>query len=69
MPAKGMKLIISEYKILNEALEFYKKCLEKRSSIPNDEDKELECDEKLQDLEGLMNALKIAAKNDYDMAL
>ncbi len=57
MPAKGMKLTISEYKILNEALEFYKERLEKRSFMPNDEDKGLEEDEKLQDLEGLLNAL------------
>jgi hypothetical protein len=69
MSAKGMKFIVSEYRILNEALKFYEERLEKLSAMSTDEDKELEYDEKLQDIEGLINALKISAKNDYDIVL
>ena len=64
-----MKFIVSEYRILNEALKFYEERLEKLSAMSTDEDKELEYDEKLQDIEGLINALKISAKNDYDIVL
>ena len=69
MPAKGMKLIVSEYHILHEALKCYEERLDKLSSMTTDEDQEAMYDEKLQDIEGIKKALKIAAKNDFGLDL
>ncbi len=69
MSAKELNLIVSEYHIINEALKHYEKHLEKLSSMTTDEDQELIYDEKLQDIEGLLNAIKMSAKNHYDLDL
>ncbi|MCW8126458.1 hypothetical protein [Microbulbifer halophilus] len=69
MPSKGFHPIVSEYHILWEALKHYEDRLEKLSSMETDEDKQLTYDEKLQDLEGVLNSLKVAAKEDYGMDL
>jgi 2-C-methyl-D-erythritol 4-phosphate cytidylyltransferase len=69
MPAKGMKLIVSEYNILHEALKCYEERLDKLSSMTTDEDQEAMYDEKLQDIEGIIKALKISAKNDFNLEL
>ena len=54
MPAKGMKLIVSEYHIIHEALKCYEERLDKLSSMTTDEDQEVIYDEKLQDIEGMI---------------
>lgn len=64
-----MKLIVSEYHIIHEALKCYEERLDKLSSMTTDEDQEVIYDEKLQDIEGMIKALKIAAKNDFDLEL
>lgn len=69
MQAKGIHPIVSEYHILWEALKSYEEKLEKMSSMTTDEDQQLNYDEKLQDIEGLLNSLKIAAMNDYELKL
>ncbi len=69
MSAKGLNFIVSEYHIINEALKHYEKYLEKLSSMTTDEDQELIYDEKLQDIEGLLNSIKILAKNHYNLNL
>lgn len=69
MPAKGITPIVSEYRLLWEALKHYEERLERLSSMSTDEDQRLTYDEKLQDLEGILAALKIAAFNDYQLRL
>lgn len=69
MQDKGLNPIISEYNILWEALKHYEERLEKMSSMTNDEDQELVYDEKLQDIDGLLKSIKLAAKNDYNLDL
>lgn len=69
MSANGFKPIVSEYRILWEALKHYEGRLEKLSSMETDEDKQLAYDEKLQDLQGTLDSIKIAAKNDYRIDL
>ncbi|WP_308365718.1 MULTISPECIES: hypothetical protein [unclassified Microbulbifer] len=69
MPSKGFRPIVSEYHILWEALKHYENRLEKLSSMETDEDKQLSYDEKLQDLEGVLNSIKIAAKEDFQLDL
>lgn len=69
MPAKGIHPIVSEYHILWEALKHYEERLEKMSSMSTDEDQQLKYDEKLQDIDGLLKSLKIAAMNDYELKL
>ena len=69
MSSKGINPIISEYHILWDALKHYESRLEKLSSMEKDEDKQLIYDEKLQDIEGLLISLKIAAKSDYKLDL
>ena len=69
MSAKGIHPIVSEYNILWEALKHYEDRLEKLSSMETDEDKQLAYDEKLQDLEGLLNSIKAAAQEDYQLSL
>lgn len=69
MQAKGMKLIVSEYHIIHEALKCYEERLDKLSSMTTDEDQEVMYDEKLQDIDGVIKALKIAAKNDFNLDL
>ncbi|KJY95673.1 hypothetical protein [Pseudoalteromonas ruthenica] len=64
-----MKLIVSEYHIIHEALKCYEERSDKLSSMTTDEDQEVIYDEKLQDIEGMIKALKIAAKNDFDLEL
>ncbi len=69
MQDKGLNPIISEYNILWEALKHYEERLEEMSSMTNDEDQELVYDEKLQDIDGLLKSIKLAAKNDYNLDL
>ena len=69
MPAKGMKFIVSEYHIIHEALKHYEERLDKLSSMTTDEDQEVMYDEKLQDIEGVLKALKVCAKNESDLDL
>ncbi len=64
---KGIHPTVSEYHILWDALISYESRLEKFSSMSTDEDKQLEYDEKLQDIEGAKNSLSIAAKNDFEL--
>lgn len=69
MSAKGIRPILSEYHLLWEALKYYEERLEKLSAMETDEDRQLAYDEKLQDLEGMLKALKIAAQEDYQLDL
>lgn len=69
MSAKGIVPIVSEYHILWEALKHYEERLEKLSSMATDENQQLKYDEKLQDIEGLLRSVKIAAKSDYNLEL
>lgn len=69
MPAKGIQPIVSEYHILWEALKHYEERLQKLSSMSTDEDQQLKYDEKLQDIDGLLKSVKIAAKKDYELKL
>lgn len=69
MSAKGITPIVNEYHILWEALKHYEERLEKLSSMSTDEDQQLKYDEKLQDLEGLLRSIKIAAESDYQLEL
>ncbi|WP_444935241.1 hypothetical protein ACJJIW_11725 [Microbulbifer sp. JMSA004] len=69
MSDRGINPIISEYNILWEALKHYEERLEKMSEMTTDEDQELVFDEKLQDIEGILNSIKFAAKRDYDLNL
>ena len=69
MPVKGMQPIVSEYLILWEALKHYEERLEKMSSMSTDEGQQLKYDEKLQDIEGILKSLKLAAMNDYELKL
>lgn len=69
MPAKGMHPTVSEYNILWEALKFYEEKLEKMSSMSTDEDQQLEYDEKLQDIDGLLKSIQISVMNDYELKL
>lgn len=69
MSAKGIHLIVSEYNLLWEALRHYEGRLEQLSAMETDEDKQLAYDEKLQDLEGLLNSIKASAQEDYQLNL
>lgn len=69
MSAKGIRPLVSEYRILWEALKHYEERLEKLSSMSTDEDQQRRYDEKLQDIVGLLKSVKIAAGNDYDLKL
>ena len=69
MPVKGIQPIVSEYRILREALEHYEERLQKLSSMSTEEDQQLKYDEKRQDIEGLLASVKIAANNDYQLKL
>lgn len=69
MSAKGIQPIVSEYHILWEALKHYEERLQKLSSMSTDEDQQLIYDEKLQDIDGLLKSVKIAAKRDYELKL
>lgn len=69
MSAKGIQPIVSEYHILWEALKHYEERLEKLSSMSTDEDQQLKYDEKLQDIEGVLKSMKLAAMNDYELKL
>ena len=55
--------------MLWEALKHYEERLSKLSSMSTDEDQQLKYDEKLQDIEGMLRSIKIAAKNDYELNL
>jgi hypothetical protein len=65
----GIRPIVSEYHLLWEALKHYKERLTRLSAMSMDEDQQLKYDEKLQDLDGILQSLKIAAKNDYELTL
>ena len=69
MPAKGVQPVVSEYRILWEALKHYEERLEKLSSVSTDADQRLKYDEKLQDIEEILRSLKMAAMRDYDLKL
>ncbi|MEN9865782.1 MAG: hypothetical protein RL748_1372 [Pseudomonadota bacterium] len=69
MSDNGIRPIVSEYNLLWEALKHYEQRLEKLSSMTIDEDQQLKYDEKIQDIEGILNSIKIAAKNDYQLEL
>ncbi|HEY0684054.1 MAG TPA: hypothetical protein VGD45_17110 [Steroidobacter sp.] len=69
MSVKGIQPIVSEYHLLWEALQHYQERLEKFSSMSTDEDQQLKYDEKLQDMDGLLRSIKLAAKNDYQLDL
>lgn len=69
MSASGFRPIVSEYRMLWEALKHYEERLTRLSSMSTDEDQQLTYDEKLQDLQGIRTSLKIAAKNDYQLDL
>lgn len=69
MSAKGIRPIVGEYHILWEALKHYEEWLEKLSFMSTDEDQQLKYDEKRQDLDGLLTAIKTAAENDYALRL
>ena len=70
MSARGIHPVVSEYRLLWEALKQHEERLSKLSSMSAaDEDQQLKYDEKLQDLEGVLKSIKIAAKNDYDLDL
>jgi len=70
MSARGIHPVVSEYRLLWEALKQHEERLSRLSSMSSaDEDQQLKYDEKLQDLEGLLSSIKIAAKNDYDLDL
>jgi len=67
--AMGLHPVVREYHLLWEALRHYEERLTKLSSTSTDEDQQLKYDEKLQDLDGILQSLKIAAKNDYELSL
>ncbi|OZG70383.1 hypothetical protein BTA51_26450 [Hahella sp. CCB-MM4] len=69
MSNKGIHPIVSEYNLLWEALKYYEQRLEQLSFAETDEDQQLTYDEKLQDIEGILASLKLAAKEDYDLDL
>ncbi|VAW77224.1 hypothetical protein MNBD_GAMMA12-610 [hydrothermal vent metagenome] len=69
MSGRGINPSVSEYYILWEALISYESRLEKFSEMSTDEDKQLEYDEKLQDIEGIKKSLEIAAKNEFELEL
>jgi hypothetical protein len=69
MRAGSIKLIVSEYNILWEALLHYEAHLEGLSSSSDDEDKQLVYDEKLQDIEGMKRAIASSAMADYQLEL
>jgi len=70
MSVNGIRPIVSEYRLLWEALKHYEERLSKLSSMSSaDEDQQLKYDEKLQDIEGILKAIKIAAKSDFDLDL
>jgi hypothetical protein len=69
MSAKGIQPIVSEYHVLWEALKHYKERLEKMAAMTTDEDQQLKYDEKVQDIDGVLSALKLAAKGDYGLEL
>lgn len=69
MSAKGIHPIVSEYRILWEALKRYEERLEKLSSMSTDVGQQLKYDEKLQDLEQLLISIKRSAKQDYELDL
>jgi len=67
MSDKGLQPIISEYRILWEALKNYETKLEKMSTMTTDEDQELIYDEKLQDVEDALKSIEFSAKRDFDL--
>lgn len=69
MSVNGIRPLVSEYRLLWEALKHYEERLAKLSSMATDEDQQLKYDEKLQDLEGVLSSLRVAAKNDYQLDL
>lgn len=69
MSDNGIRPIVSEYNLLWEALIHYEQRLEKLSSMTTDEDQQLRYDEKIQGIEGILNTIKTAAKDDYQLDL
>lgn len=69
MRASSIKLIVSEYRVLWEALLHYEAHLEGLSAACEDEDKQLVYDEKLQDIEGMKRAIASSAMADYQLEL
>ena len=69
MSTKGVRPIVSEYRLLWEALKHYEERLTKLSSMSTDEDQQLKYNQKLQDLDGILRSLRLAAKADYELDL
>jgi hypothetical protein len=69
MSVKGIQPIVSEYNLIWEALKHYQERLEKLSSMSTSEDQQLKYDEKLQDMSGVLQSIKLAAKQDYQLEL
>jgi len=65
----GARLIISEYRVLWDALIHYESQLEGQSSRATDDDERLLYDEKLQDIAQARKSLKFAARNDFGLTL
>jgi hypothetical protein len=65
----GVQAIVSEYHVLWEALRHCKERLEKMASTTTGEDQQLKYDEKVQDIDGLLASIKLAARNDYQLEL
>ena len=69
MSVNGIKPFINEYRLIWKALKRYEVELEELSSYAFHEGLEKEYDEKLQDIDALLKALRVSAKKDYDLDL
>jgi hypothetical protein len=66
---EGVQPVAGGYHALWEALRHYKERLEKMAAMTTDEDQQLKYDEKVQDMDGLLASIKLAAKNDHQLEL
>jgi hypothetical protein len=64
---EGVQPVASGYHVLWEALRHYKERLEKMASMTTDEDQQFKHDEKVQDIDGLLASIRLAAKDDYQL--
>jgi hypothetical protein len=69
MSDNGLRLLVAEYRLLYRALKHFEGHLESLSVSADDEDEQLEHDEDLQTLEGLIRSVVIAAKTDYSVEI
>lgn len=58
MSIQGLHPIVSECRLLREALKYYEQCVAMLSSMSADEDQRLKYDEKLQGLDGYCDRSK-----------